>query len=85
MRPLAVIVVRTVEQAVAAPVCTRHLGDLGDRLGDLPALLTDRLRPPLDGPPVLRAEHSRRTGLHRRYPRRRQRRVGQGRQPQLVS
>jgi itaconate CoA-transferase len=32
MRPLAGIVVVTVEQAVAAPVCTRHLGDLGARV-----------------------------------------------------
>jgi crotonobetainyl-CoA:carnitine CoA-transferase CaiB-like acyl-CoA transferase len=32
MRPLAGIDVVTVEQAVAAPVCTRHLGDLGARV-----------------------------------------------------
>ena len=32
MRPLAGILVVTVEQAVAAPVCTRHLGDLGARV-----------------------------------------------------
>ena len=32
MRPLAGIVVVAVEQAVAAPICTRHLGDLGARV-----------------------------------------------------
>jgi crotonobetainyl-CoA:carnitine CoA-transferase CaiB-like acyl-CoA transferase len=32
MRPLAGILVVAVEQAVAAPVCTRHLGDLGARV-----------------------------------------------------
>lgn len=32
MRPLAGITVVTVEQALAAPVCTRHLGDLGARV-----------------------------------------------------
>jgi crotonobetainyl-CoA:carnitine CoA-transferase CaiB-like acyl-CoA transferase len=32
MRPLAGIVVMAVEQAVAAPICTRHLGDLGARV-----------------------------------------------------
>jgi crotonobetainyl-CoA:carnitine CoA-transferase CaiB-like acyl-CoA transferase len=32
MRPLAGIVVVTVEQAVSAPICTRHLGDLGARV-----------------------------------------------------
>src|SRR3984885_13757542 len=32
MQPLAGIVVVTVEQAVAAPICTRHLGDLGARV-----------------------------------------------------
>lgn len=32
MQPLAGIVVVAVEQAVAAPLCTRHLGDLGARV-----------------------------------------------------
>lgn len=32
MRPLAGITVVTVEQAIAAPICTRHLGDLGARV-----------------------------------------------------
>jgi crotonobetainyl-CoA:carnitine CoA-transferase CaiB-like acyl-CoA transferase len=32
MMPLAGITVITVEQAVAAPICTRHLGDLGARV-----------------------------------------------------
>jgi crotonobetainyl-CoA:carnitine CoA-transferase CaiB-like acyl-CoA transferase len=32
MRPLAGIVVVAVEQAVSAPICTRHLGDLGARV-----------------------------------------------------
>jgi itaconate CoA-transferase len=32
MRPLAGTLVVTVEQAVAAPICTRHLGDLGARV-----------------------------------------------------
>jgi itaconate CoA-transferase len=32
MRPLSGITVVTVEQAVAAPICTRHLGDLGARV-----------------------------------------------------
>jgi crotonobetainyl-CoA:carnitine CoA-transferase CaiB-like acyl-CoA transferase len=32
MLPLHGIVVVTVEQAVAAPVCTRHLGDMGARV-----------------------------------------------------
>jgi itaconate CoA-transferase len=32
MRPLEGIVVVAVEQAVAAPICTRHLGDLGARV-----------------------------------------------------
>ena len=32
MRPLAGVVVVAVEQAVAAPICTRHLGDLGARV-----------------------------------------------------
>ncbi|WP_199484857.1 CaiB/BaiF CoA transferase family protein [Actinomadura craniellae] len=32
MRPLAGITVVAVEQAVAAPICTRHLGDLGARV-----------------------------------------------------
>ncbi|MCW2916845.1 MAG: L-carnitine dehydratase/bile acid-inducible protein [Actinomycetia bacterium] len=32
MQPLAGILVVAVEQAVAAPVCTRHLGDLGARV-----------------------------------------------------
>ena len=32
MRPLDGIVVVAVEQAVAAPICTRHLGDLGARV-----------------------------------------------------
>ncbi|MEO5876392.1 MAG: CaiB/BaiF CoA-transferase family protein [Streptosporangiaceae bacterium] len=32
MQPLAGILVVAVEQAVAAPICTRHLGDLGARV-----------------------------------------------------
>ncbi len=32
MQPLRGILVVTVEQAVAAPICTRHLGDLGARV-----------------------------------------------------
>jgi itaconate CoA-transferase len=32
MRPLAGITVIAIEQAVAAPICTRHLGDLGARV-----------------------------------------------------
>ncbi len=32
MQPLRGIVVAAVEQAVAAPICTRHLGDLGARV-----------------------------------------------------
>jgi crotonobetainyl-CoA:carnitine CoA-transferase CaiB-like acyl-CoA transferase len=32
VRPLAGLVVVAVEQAVAAPICTRHLGDLGARV-----------------------------------------------------
>ena len=32
MQPLRGITVVTVEQAVAAPICTRHLGDLGARV-----------------------------------------------------
>jgi itaconate CoA-transferase len=32
MRPLQQILVVTVGQAVAAPICTRHLGDLGARV-----------------------------------------------------
>ncbi len=32
MQPLRGIVVVAVEQAVAAPICTRHLGDLGARV-----------------------------------------------------
>jgi crotonobetainyl-CoA:carnitine CoA-transferase CaiB-like acyl-CoA transferase len=32
MMPLSGIPVAAVEQAVAAPVCTRHLGDLGARV-----------------------------------------------------
>jgi itaconate CoA-transferase len=32
MQPLAGITVIAVEQAVAAPICTRHLGDLGARV-----------------------------------------------------
>ncbi|WP_106401672.1 CaiB/BaiF CoA transferase family protein [Actinocorallia populi] len=32
MQPLAGVLVVAVEQAVAAPVCTRHLGDLGARV-----------------------------------------------------
>src|SRR6516164_701845 len=32
MRPLEGVVVVAVEQAVAAPICTRHLGDLGARV-----------------------------------------------------
>ena len=32
MQPLQGIVVVAVEQAVAAPICTRHLGDLGARV-----------------------------------------------------
>ena len=38
MQPLQGIVVVAVEQAVAAPICTRHLGDLGARLDPIPAL-----------------------------------------------
>ena len=32
MQPLQGITVVAVEQAVAAPICTRHLGDLGARV-----------------------------------------------------
>jgi crotonobetainyl-CoA:carnitine CoA-transferase CaiB-like acyl-CoA transferase len=32
MRPLSGITVVAVEQAVSAPICTRHLGDLGARV-----------------------------------------------------
>ena len=32
MRPLSGITVVTVEQAIAAPICTRHLGDMGARV-----------------------------------------------------
>jgi itaconate CoA-transferase len=32
MMPLAGLTVLAVEQAVAAPICTRHLGDLGARV-----------------------------------------------------
>jgi itaconate CoA-transferase len=32
VQPLHSIVVVAVEQAVAAPICTRHLGDLGARV-----------------------------------------------------
>lgn len=32
MQPLRRITVVAVEQAVAAPICTRHLGDLGARV-----------------------------------------------------
>ena len=32
MQPLSGVLVVAVEQAVAAPICTRHLGDLGARV-----------------------------------------------------
>ena len=32
MQPLSGITVVTVEQAIAAPICTRHLGDMGARV-----------------------------------------------------
>jgi itaconate CoA-transferase len=32
VQPLSGVTVVTIEQAVAAPICTRHLGDLGARV-----------------------------------------------------
>ena len=50
MHPLQGITVVAVEQAVAAPICTRHLGDLGAREIGSPAGPVLGLLPPPESP-----------------------------------